>query len=59
MIENVKSSVATIIVRTADIVNSEKCRRLHGFVTEAVCEKCLTGYLMSRARRELRKELQA
>lgn len=33
-----------------------KCRRLSGFVTEAVCEKCLAGYLLSKARREIRKE---
>ena len=36
-----------------------KCRRLPETVTAKVCEKCLAGYLLNRARRELRKELQA
>ena len=33
-----------------------KCRRSLGLVTGVVCEKCLAGYLISCARRELGKE---
>lgn len=34
----------------------DKCRHYSVYVTEEVCEKCLTRYLLSKARQELVKE---
>lgn len=31
-----------------------KCRRV--YVNETICDKCITAWLLSKARRELRKE---